>query len=96
MLSCGALSKVPPLTRQNLFALDRSSPTREAVDRLTSDGAVALPKRLQQDILDYYSDPNAPIATKRNRRKWKRLNEELEKVSQMKTVDDTQAANGQT
>lgn len=66
------------------------------VHRLTADGTAALPRRLQEDILDYYSDPNAPIATKRNKGKWKRLNEELRKVRQMKTIDDTQAANEKT
>lgn len=96
---------IPPLPNRDLDTGLRVRPggyklTDETyaklVERLTSDGTVVLPKRLQQDILDYYSDPNAPIATKRNKRKWKRLNEELGKVRQMKTVDDTQAANGAT
>lgn len=66
------------------------------VNRLTTDGTVVLPKRLQDDILNYYSDPNAPIATKKNKRKWKQLSQELDKVRQMKTVDDTQAAKGES
>jgi hypothetical protein len=64
------------------------------VKRLTSDGTVALPAGLKQDILDYYSDPNAPIVTKRNHRAWKQLTNELEKLREMKTVDDGQVARG--
>lgn len=65
------------------------------VKRLTSDGTVALPAGLKQDILDYYSDPNAPITTKTNHRMWKELTGELEKLRGMKTVDDGQAAQGE-
>jgi hypothetical protein len=64
------------------------------VKRLTSDGTVALPAALKQDILDYYSDPNAPIVTKKDHRAWEELTSELEKLRNMKTVDDGQAAQG--
>jgi len=62
------------------------------VQRLTKDETLVIPKRLQEDILNYYADPNAPIADKNNARKWKKLMGELEKIRQMKTEDDWKAA----
>lgn len=62
------------------------------VHRLTTKGPAVIPKRLQDDILNYYADPNAPIATKKNARKWKQLMAEVETIRQMKTEDDWKAA----
>ena len=36
-----------------------------------------VPDRLKQDIEDYYSDPSAPIVTKKHKRAWKRVQAEL-------------------
>jgi hypothetical protein len=41
---------------------------------------------LQQNILKYYSDPNAPIATKKNKRAWKRVQAELPVLRNMQTI----------
>ncbi|MGH9727043.1 MAG: zinc dependent phospholipase C family protein [Candidatus Acidiferrales bacterium] len=59
----------------------------QLVAHLTSDPDRAIPRQLRDDILDYYSDPNAPIATKKNARAWKRLTSQLQVLKQMKTRD---------
>jgi hypothetical protein len=58
----------------------------QLVQRLTADPNRTIPKELQDDILDYYADPNAPIRTKRNHRKWKHLMAELETLKKMKVA----------
>ncbi len=35
------------------------------------------PSELRQNVLDFYSDPNAPIETKKHPRKWKKIQKEL-------------------
>ncbi len=48
------------------------------LDRLTNKNPYRrTPSELRQNVLDYYSDPNAPIATKKHRRQWKKVQEEL-------------------
>ena len=41
------------------------------------------PLGLRQNILAYYSNPNAPIATKKHPKKWARVQEELEVLKSM-------------
>jgi hypothetical protein len=36
-----------------------------------------IPLGLKEDVLSYYEDPNAPIATKKNRKKWAKVQSEL-------------------
>ena len=48
------------------------------LNQLTKDKFVGLTATLQQNILTFYSDPNAPIATKRNADDWKKTLEELD------------------
>jgi hypothetical protein len=56
----------------------------QLLDRLTSNPERTVPPRLKQNIISYYSDPNAPITTKKNRRAWERLTAELQELNQMK------------
>ncbi len=44
--------------------------------RVTSDNAMP-PIGLRHNILAFYSDPNAPIETKRHARQWRKVQEEL-------------------
>lgn len=46
---------------------------------------------LRRDILNYYADPSAPIATKRNAKQWKQVLSELEILKRMKTVSAPEA-----
>ncbi|MFY9743108.1 MAG: hypothetical protein WAK21_13975, partial [Candidatus Sulfotelmatobacter sp.] len=43
-----------------------------------------VPPRLKKNILDYYSDPNAPIVTKKNKKAWQRVTAELQILNEMK------------
>ncbi len=56
----------------------------ELLHLITSKPDRLVPPGLQRDILNYYADPNAPITTKRNRRRWEQLQKELEVLKQMK------------
>jgi hypothetical protein len=48
------------------------------LDQLTRKNPYRLtPPELRQNVMDFYSDPSAPIATKKNRRQWKMVKEEL-------------------
>jgi len=58
--------------------------------RITRDPARPLPAGLKAAILEYYADPNAPIATRRNPKKWARVQYELQKLSSMSVLADPQ------
>lgn len=48
------------------------------LDRLTSKNPYRrTPSELRQNVLDFYSNPDAPIATKKHRRQWKKVQKEL-------------------
>lgn len=47
-----------------------------------------IPSHLQHDILAYYSDASAPIATKKNRRKWAQTQANLKVLAAMHTSPD--------
>jgi hypothetical protein len=51
--------------------------------RLTAKPERIVPALLKNNILEYYSDPNAPIATKRNQKAWKHLTAQLETLNEM-------------
>lgn len=62
----------------------------QLVAHLTSDPNRVIPRQLRDDILVYYSAPNAPIVTKKNAHAWKRLTAQLQTLKQMKTTDASQ------
>ena len=47
-----------------------------------------IPAQLKHDILAYYADPNTPIVTKKNPRKWREVQDELSTLKSMKTIGD--------
>jgi hypothetical protein len=53
--------------------------------RITKDPMKVVPDGLKQDILRYYADPASPISTKRNPKKWARIEEQLQRLSTMPT-----------
>ncbi|HKD08572.1 MAG TPA: zinc dependent phospholipase C family protein [Bryobacteraceae bacterium] len=59
--------------------------------RVTRDPAQAIPEGLKQDIAHYYADPDAPISTKRDAKKWAELERQLEILTAM-PVDASYAA----
>jgi hypothetical protein len=56
--------------------------------KVTQDPAQPLPEGLKQDILNYYADPNAPISTKRDKKKWARVQKQLQVLTCMPTKPD--------
>ena len=75
--------------------LDTGSPVRpggypltdqtyaELLNRVTAGAHNPVPPGLRSDILAYYADPAAPIATKRNPAKWARVQAELQTLQTM-------------
>ncbi len=59
---------------------------------LTADRNRAVPAALKQDIASYYADPNAPITTKQHARQWKRVQDNLLLLKQMKTTTTVDSA----
>lgn len=47
------------------------------LNAITQQPSQDLPPELKQDILQYYSDPQAPISTKSDRDKWARVQKQL-------------------
>jgi hypothetical protein len=47
---------------------------------LTENPNTPIPAGLKEDILQYYADPGAPIATKRDPKKWARVQQDLERL----------------
>ena len=63
-------------TKPGAYALtDRTY--ADLLHRLTSGRQRHVGPGLKQDILDFYSDPNAPIATKKNKGAWARVLKDL-------------------
>ncbi|HVC90444.1 MAG TPA: zinc dependent phospholipase C family protein [Acidobacteriaceae bacterium] len=64
----------------------------ELLTKLTARPNHAIPAGLQQNILSYYSNPDAPITTKKNRGAWNRVQTSLTKLRGMQTVGDKSVA----
>jgi hypothetical protein len=58
----------------------------QLLNKLTADPNRRVPSGLRHDVLAYYADPNAPIATKKNSNAWKRVQTELITLQGMQTV----------
>ena len=70
------------------------------LDKVTTLGK-PVPVTLQQDVLKYYGDPAAPIATKKDKKAWKRVQEQLAVLEAMPVIrpnfdpdDGFQSGNG--
>src|SRR5215831_860236 len=48
------------------------------VDELAKKGFVGMPPELRSNILEFYKNMNAPIATKKDRKHWAKLQQQLE------------------
>ncbi len=55
----------------------------ELLRRLTADPTHLVPAGLKQDIAAYYADPDAPISTKQNRKKWAEVQADLKILDTM-------------
>ncbi len=52
----------------------------ELLHKVATDPGRLLGPGLKSDIVAYYADPNAPIATKKNARRWAQVQEDLSKL----------------
>jgi len=50
------------------------------IDRLASQNSDQVGPELRENIQRFYSDPNAPLATKKNAKAWRKLQDELGKL----------------
>jgi Zinc dependent phospholipase C len=50
------------------------------VDDLSNKSPAPMPPALRQNVFQFYSDPKAPIATKKNKKAWLKLQSELDKL----------------
>ena len=71
------------LTRPGTYPLTDKT-YAELLERLTVNPERIVPARLKKNILDYYSDPKAPIVTKKNKQAWSRVTAELQILNGMK------------
>ena len=59
----------------------------ELLRKLSKTPAPEIPAGLRDDILAYYSDPAAPIETKRHRKAWMRVQAELDSLEHQTSAD---------
>ena len=57
----------------------------ELLRRLTRDPNEPIPPGIKKDIQAYYSDPNAPISTKRHHHAWSKVQQDLKTLDAMPT-----------
>ncbi|MEO8594911.1 MAG: zinc dependent phospholipase C family protein [Candidatus Solibacter sp.] len=55
---------------------------------VTKNPWLPVPDGLKQDVLQYYADPDAPISTRRDKKKWARVQQQLLVLSTMPTEPD--------
>jgi hypothetical protein len=58
------------------------------LDEITRSATPGVPETLKQNLLNYYSDPNAPITTKKDSKKWDRVQRELAGLRKLSTRPD--------
>jgi hypothetical protein len=58
---------------------------------LTKHPGRPIPKRLKEDLTEYYADPLSPITTKEDSKKWAEVQSNLRVLRAMSTVDDPNA-----
>jgi hypothetical protein len=68
-------------TRPGEYALTDKT-YAELVDKLANKTSDPLDPSLRDNVLHFYSDPNAPVATRKNAKAWKKLQEELTRLKQ--------------
>ncbi len=62
----------------------------QLVDKLTAKENASVSPAIRENVLQFYSDPNAPVATKKNAKAWRKLQDELARLKQNANVDSVQ------
>ncbi len=60
----------------------------ELLAKLTKHPERPIPKQVKHDLIEYYSNPQAPITTKKYPEKWARVQADLKTLATMNTVGD--------
>src|SRR5438105_3572165 len=68
-------------TRAGEYALTDKTYAR-LIDDLSKKNSDPLSPALRENLLQFYSDPNAPLATRKNAKAWRKLQQELEQLKQ--------------
>jgi Zinc dependent phospholipase C len=63
------------------------------LDRLARDNFVQITPELRENILGFYRDPKAPLATKKNAQEWQKTQSEVERL---KSLDSQKSIQSQT
>jgi len=79
-------------TRAGEYVLTDETYARLVHDLVTKNPG-PLPPALRQDILHFYSDDSAPLATKKKPKSWRKLREDLEKLKRQ-SVESARQENG--
>jgi hypothetical protein len=58
------------------------------LDMITQHPDKVVPNQLKHDLLGYYADPQAPITTKKDLKKWAQVQENLKTLETMKTIGE--------
>ena len=66
----------------------------QLVDELSNKAEAPPDRELRANLLDFYSDPDAPLATRKNAKAWKKLQVELQKLKQSSPLAVKQALTG--
>jgi hypothetical protein len=56
------------------------------IDTVAASTATPMPPDLRRNLLDFYSDLNAPIATKKDKKAWEKLLQDLDRLKQQPAV----------
>jgi len=62
----------------------------ELLRRITAEPSRNVPFGIRRDLLAFYSNPNAPIVTKKNRKAWERVQEDLATLRVMPLGEERQ------
>jgi len=58
------------------------------LDMITKHPDKVVPNQLKHDLIAYYADPEAPIITKKDPKKWTQVQEDLKTLATMKTIGE--------
>jgi hypothetical protein len=62
------------------------------IDQLSSKSSEPLNPGLREDVLKFYADMNAPIATRKDAKAWRQLRDELQRLKDRVAAPPAQPA----
>jgi hypothetical protein len=60
------------------------------IDQLSNKSSEPLNPGLRDDVLQFYADPNAPVATRKDAKAWRQLQDQLQRLKERPAVPLTQ------